>query len=90
MPVELPGFYFDENRNRYFPISSQPSASKSLNPPAPEITVSIDAEQPRSDELQEGRGPKQRNTPWRFQQSRLASSSYTKIMRESQYVVGLS
>ncbi|KAG6833450.1 hypothetical protein H0H87_006816 [Tephrocybe sp. NHM501043] len=24
MPAELPGFYFDEARNRYFPLSSKP------------------------------------------------------------------
>jgi len=92
MPVELPGFYFDEKRNRYFPKSSQPSTSKPLNPPAQEITASIDSdnvEQPRSGDVQEGRRPKQQYTPWRFQQTRLASSSYTKIMQESQYVVEL-
>ncbi|KAL4259462.1 CUL4-DDB1 E3 ligase complex substrate receptor [Pleurotus pulmonarius] len=25
MPLQLPGYYFDEERNRYFPISSRPS-----------------------------------------------------------------
>jgi DDB1- and CUL4-associated factor 4 len=24
MPAELPGFYFDEERNRYFPLSKKP------------------------------------------------------------------
>jgi hypothetical protein len=27
MPLELPGFYFDVARNRYFPTNSQPSGS---------------------------------------------------------------
>jgi hypothetical protein len=31
-PAELPGFYFDQEKNRYFPISSRPTRSA----PAPE------------------------------------------------------
>lgn len=31
MPAELPGLYWDEARNRYFPISSKP---KQQNPPS--------------------------------------------------------
>ncbi|KAF9488946.1 WD40 repeat-like protein [Pleurotus eryngii] len=27
MPLQLPGFYFDEQKNRYFPISSRPPSS---------------------------------------------------------------
>ena len=33
MPTELPGFYWDEAKNRYFPISSRPKHS--LPPPLP-------------------------------------------------------
>jgi WD repeat-containing protein 21A len=94
MPVELPGFYFDENRNRYFPKSSQAKAEL-LNPPTPEITAGIDsdAERSHSGDVQPEKGsrrPKRQHTPWRFQQLRLTSSSYTEIMRESQYVDELS
>ncbi|KAG6847368.1 hypothetical protein H0H93_008586 [Arthromyces matolae] len=34
MPIELPGFYFDKERNRYFPLSSKPPSSQSIRPPS--------------------------------------------------------
>ncbi|KAF9468630.1 hypothetical protein BDZ94DRAFT_1183468 [Collybia nuda] len=33
MPAELPGFYWDEARNRYFPLSSKPEALTLAKPP---------------------------------------------------------
>ena len=82
MPVELPGFYFDGNRNRYFPKSSQENSSKPPNPPTG--IIASNAEPPLgSGDVQE---VKQQHTPWRFQQTRLMSLSYTEIMREFQYV----
>ncbi|KAF5315109.1 hypothetical protein D9619_007379 [Psilocybe cf. subviscida] len=41
MPRELPGLYWDESRNRYFPLSSKPKAA-----PAPSATIaSLHSEQ---------------------------------------------
>lgn len=33
MPAEFPGFYWDEARNRYFPLSSKPKALTLARPP---------------------------------------------------------
>src|SRR5688572_15264503 len=34
LPVRLPGFYWDEERNRYFPISSRPPTTAVVTPPS--------------------------------------------------------
>jgi WD repeat-containing protein 21A len=90
MPKDLPGFYWDEERNRYFPLSSRP---KQASPPPETITRnhhknrtkgSFEASNEKSQKYRQ-RGP----VTWRANEKRFSTESYTQNMRNSQSVLCL-
>jgi len=74
MPANLPGFYWDETRNRYFPISSKPK-------PPPTAA----AQQMNADAIL-NKPPRRTFNPWRQNEARKLTSSHTEILRGHQCV----
>ncbi|KIM43040.1 hypothetical protein M413DRAFT_18215 [Hebeloma cylindrosporum] len=87
MPKDLPGFYWDEERNRYFPLSSR---TKQAPPPA-ETIRSHHAKGARGffDALSENaqKHRPRRSIPWRANEMRFSTESYTQRMRNSHGVL---
>lgn len=77
MPTELPGFYWDEIRNRYFPIASQPKDPVTTDHTSSAPTKSSETPEPK---------PTPKYSPLHTHSIRMTSTSYTKQMREAQYV----
>ncbi|KAJ7367188.1 hypothetical protein DFH08DRAFT_836765 [Mycena albidolilacea] len=61
-PRELPGFYFDVERNRYFPLSSRP-------PPSPSVSTSLSQVQKQHDQPSQ-----RRRTLWNYPASKTTSA----------------
>lgn len=81
MPAELPGFYWDEARNRYFPIACRPK-----EPVPTTLDTSSTAALTNRAPKEIDPNPKRQYSPFRTHYVRMTSTSYTQHMRESQYV----
>lgn len=84
MPKDLPGFYWDEERSRYFPLSSRP---KRAPPPAETITSHhtkfFDA---LNEKAAQKRRPR-RTVSWHANAMNFSTESYAQRMRNSQSVL---
>ena len=74
MPTELPGFYWDEAKNRYFPISSRPK--QALSPPP-------HTAQKDTDSSKDVIGRRQ-CLPWSRNETIRITNNYTQRQRASQ------
>ena len=87
MPKDLPGFYWDENRSRYFPLSSRTKQA-----PAPTETITsyhtkgtrgiFDAINEKAQKC--GR---RKSVLWHANNMKFSTESYTQRMRISQLVL---
>lgn len=88
MPKDLPGFYWDEERTRYFPLSSRTTRAP---PPAETITSHHTKGTKRffdtlnEKAIQERRS--RRSVPWHANEMNVSTGSYTQRMRNSQSVL---
>jgi hypothetical protein len=85
MPKDLPGLYWDEERSRYFPLSSRPKRA----PPPAETITSHHTKGKRGffDALNEKAAQKRRSVPWHANETNFSTESYTQRMRNSQSVL---
>ena len=76
MPTELPGFYWDEAKNRYFPISSRPRQS----------TVSDACQKPANSKVES----RLRCLSWNRNETIRTTNNYIQRLRASQQVMFIS
>jgi hypothetical protein len=86
MPKDLPGLYWDEERNRYFPISSRPK-----QPPPPPATITSrhtgkTIAEP-TNEISTNEKRKRWFVPLHSNGARISTASDARGLRDSQYVL---
>ncbi|KDR82519.1 hypothetical protein GALMADRAFT_134123 [Galerina marginata CBS 339.88] len=84
MPAELPGLYWDEARNRYFPLSSRPKQPQSQPPNAASSNVHKDA---KATKVGVGQKRKPCHVPWHANLGRLATNSYMQMLKNSHEIL---
>ena len=87
MPKDLPGLYWDENRSRYFPLSSRTKQA----PPPTETITSYHTKETRgffdaTNEKARKCRPR-KSVLWRANETKFITESYTQRMRISQSVL---
>ncbi|KAJ3509468.1 hypothetical protein NLJ89_g5207 [Agrocybe chaxingu] len=82
MPAELPGFYWDEARNRYFPLSSRPK-----QPQPPPVAVVKRINPTPENEIGLSRKRKRAYDPWDANESRRSAFSDRIRLRNSHEIL---
>ncbi|PPQ70617.1 hypothetical protein CVT25_011983 [Psilocybe cyanescens] len=89
MPAEFPGLYWDETRNRYFPLSSRPKPP----PPAASTIASnlrkdtAKLEVTSRSQLETAKRRKHQNVPWYTNVRMLSGNSYTRALRDAHEIL---
>lgn len=81
MPAEIPGFYWDEVRNRYFPLSSRPATVSTVSSTSPQ-DVTVEGRKAEKNGLQKRN---LRYIPWHTNLARQSTVSYARGLKDTQW-----